>query len=128
VRKRAARDTEKNQRFAVQALVESLAPALDSFDHAMDAFDADHDAAAVAEGMGAIQRQIEQALEAHGVQKLVPLGEPFDPNFHEALGVGETEAYPDNTVIQVLQNGWMLHDRLVRPARVRVARNPAGGA
>ncbi|NQU45215.1 nucleotide exchange factor GrpE [bacterium] len=123
-RRRTRREKEDLKKQAIGEVVEALIPALDSFDHALAALDRDHDATALAEGILAIHQQMEKAFSTYGVEKINPVGEPFDPNFHEGLGVVQTEEHPANTVIDVLQSGWAVDGRLVRPARVKIAQKP----
>jgi molecular chaperone GrpE len=74
------------------------------------------------EGIAAIDRKLRALLESEGVTPIEALGQPFDPNLHEAIATDKSEEYPDNHVIQVLQDGYTLNGRLLRPAMVRVAR------
>lgn len=120
-RKRTQREKANMRKYAGQDLLDSLLPALDSLDHAVNALEQDHDTEALASGIAAIHQQFQQALEGQNFEVLNPVGENFDPNFHEAIGVEQTDEYPHNSVIQVLQKGYLLHDRLIRPARVRIA-------
>ncbi|MBN1867341.1 nucleotide exchange factor GrpE [Candidatus Sumerlaeota bacterium] len=121
-RRRATREKEEAAKFGLNDFINALIPALDSFDHALDAIGPDtSDASSVVEGILAIQQQFEKALASQGIEKIQPLGETFDPTVHEALGAESTDEHPPNTVIQVIQAGYVLNGRLVRPARVRVA-------
>lgn len=125
VRRRAEREKEESKRFAAQDFIQSLIPTLDSLDHALAAAEAHpEDAEGLAGGIRAICQQIEKALADHGIEKIQAMGAQFDPNVHEALGVEKTDAHPPNTVIQVLQGGYVLNGRLIRPARVRIAQSP----
>ena len=74
-------------------------------------------------GIEMIQKQLLEALEKHGLKKVDALGESFDPNFHEALSQEEAEGKKDEEVIKVHQNCYMLNDRLIRPAKVVIAKN-----
>ena len=74
--------------------------------------------------MALTERELLAALQKHGVQKLEPLGEALDPNFHEAMFEVPTDQAAPGTVVQVLEAGWKQHDRLIRPARVGVAKAP----
>ncbi len=123
-RKRMEKERGNTRKFALQDLLESLLPALDSFDQALQAAESDNGEEALAKGIRAIGKQMLSALADNGVEKIEAVGQPFDPNFHEALAVEKTDKHPDNTVIQVLQGGYTLNGRLVRPARVRIAQAP----
>ena len=124
VRKRAQKREVEARNFAIQRFVETLIPALDSFDHALAVLDASHDPNALAEGMTAIRQQMHSALESQGIERIDALGEVFDPEIHEALSVEKTKKHPQNTVIGVMQTGYRLNGRLVRAARVTIAQKP----
>ena len=124
-RKRAERSIENARKFALERFVEALLPAVDSFEQAADAAsasDAPPVPEAFAEGVRLSLKLLVGAMERHGVAVEDPLGAPFDPRLHEAMSVVENaEAEPDS-VTQVFQKGYTLNGRLVRPARVIVAR------
>ena len=125
VRRRAERDKEESKKFAAQDFITSLIPTLDGLDHALMATE-EHpdDAQGLAEGIRIICRQMDKALADHGIERVQALHEKFDPEVHEALGVEETDEFESDTVIQVLQNGYTLNGRLIRPARVRTSKKP----
>ncbi|MCO4754828.1 MAG: nucleotide exchange factor GrpE [Bacteriovoracaceae bacterium] len=77
----------------------------------------------IAVGIEMIQKQLLDALEKHGLKKVDAMGELFDPNFHEAMGQEEAEGKKEEEVIKVHQNGYTLNDRLIRPAKVVIAKN-----
>jgi molecular chaperone GrpE len=77
-------------------------------------------------GVEAVDRELAKTLEAHNIERIDPMGEPFDPNFHEALYEVPDSAFPSGAVAQVIQPGYRLHDRLLRPARVGVAKGEGG--
>ena len=120
-RKRAQREKEDLKKFANQALVEALVPVLDSFDQAQAALDAARNVEALTRGLAAIREQMENVLKAQGFEKVEAEGQVFDPNFHEALAVVKTDDHPENAVVDVVQSGYLLNGRLIRPARVRIA-------
>jgi molecular chaperone GrpE len=107
-------------------LITKLLAVLDDFDRALDAVPPEVHEAWV-EGVRLVERKLRGALEGEGVTPIDALGRPFDPHLHEAVVHEETSEYPDNQVIGELQRGYRLHDRVIRPALVRVAKNPAGG-
>jgi len=122
-RKRAAREQADFRDFAVTDAVNQLIPVLDNFDLAVrNAATASADD--LRKGIELIRKQLEANLEKLGVVAVIPDGQPFDPRFHEAIEMVETAEAIDNTVISVLQRGYKLKERLLRPAMVRVARNP----
>ena len=120
-RKRAVREQQEFREYAVADAVKSLLPILDSLDRA-----AKSNVTAVEDlrnGIELIDKQLHDALAKMGVQPVPAAGEPFDPNVHQAIQMVESEEIPDNHVVEELQRGYKLKDRLLRPAMVRVARN-----
>ena len=79
------------------------------------------------DGVEATERVMLKALEKHGIRKVEPLGQMFDPNFHEVMFEAPMPGKPSGTIIQMIEPGYMLHDRLLRPARVGVAKGEPGG-
>jgi molecular chaperone GrpE len=122
-RKRANREKEDLRKFALQDFVEKLLLPLDSFDHALKAINSTTDVASLAQGVEAIYKQLESTLRSIGVERVEAEGKPFDPNVHEALMAEKKADMENNMVIDVLQNGYTLNGRLVRPARVRIVKN-----
>jgi molecular chaperone GrpE len=109
--------------FASSILIGKLLSVLDDFDRALDNVPADaHDP--WVEGVQLVERKLRSVLEGEGVTPIEPIGHPFDPNVHEAVVHEETADAPDNQVIGELQRGYRLHDRVLRPALVKVANNP----
>src|SRR5918996_1341718 len=96
---------------------------LDKLETALEDVPPDTDDAWV-DGVRLVERKLRGVLESEGVTPIEAAGQPFDPNFHEAVVHEETADYPDNHVIDELQRGYLLHDRVLRPALVRVANNP----
>jgi len=124
LRRRAAREKEDAAKFAIQEFVESLLPVLDSFDHALASTETGADPEALIGGIKAIRQQFDKALQTHGVDKVEARLRPFDPRLHEAMCVEKSEDHPGNTVIDVVQNGYLLNGRLLRAARVRISQKP----
>lgn len=121
-RKRAQRDKDEARQFANQSLLEKLLPVLDNFEMALTAVkDADP---SVRDGVQMILDQLLSVLKESGVEPVDALRQPFDPNLHEALSQEETTDAEEGTVVQQVQCGYKLNDRLVRPARVVVAKAP----
>ncbi len=121
-RKRMAREQADYKDYALADAVKALLPIVDSFDRAIKhegGDDKDFRA-----GVELINRQLHDALAKVGVQPVPAEGEPFDPHYHQAVQMVDTEETEDNHVIEELQRGYKLKDRLLRPAMVRVARNP----
>ncbi len=122
IRRRAARAVEQARNFAVERFVKELLPVADSL--LLAGAQQNADARSLLEGQQATLRLLEKAFEAAGLQALDPAGQPFNPEHHEAMVAQPTSEVPPDTVIMVVQRGWLLHGRLVRPARVIVARAP----
>ncbi len=121
-RKRAQREKDEARQFANQGLLEKLLPVLDNFEMALTAVkDADP---SVRDGVQMILDQLLGVLKESGVEPVDAMGQPFDPNLHEALSQEETTEVEEGTVFQQVQRGYKLNDRLVRPARVVVAKAP----
>ncbi|MCI0354362.1 MAG: nucleotide exchange factor GrpE [Acidobacteria bacterium] len=120
-RKRAARDQRDFLEYALADAVRALLPALDSLDRALEAADQEGELRA---GLELTQRQFHDALAKLGVKALASVGQVFDPHVHQAVEMVDTHEAPDHTVLEELQPGYKLKDRLLRPAMVRVARNP----
>ena len=123
VRKRAARDVEKARRYGVEGLAAELLGVADSLEMGLEAAE-NASAEALIEGKEATLKQLRAALEKFGVTAVSPEGEPFDPEFHEALTMQESTTVEPNSVIAVVQRGYQLNGRLLRPARVIVAKEP----
>ena len=109
--------------FTNALLIGKLLTVLDDFDRALESVPSEaHDA--WIEGVKLTERKLRGVLESEGVTAIEALGEPFDPNLHEAVAHEETVDHPDNSVIGEVQRGYRLHDRVIRPSLVRVANNP----
>jgi molecular chaperone GrpE len=122
-RKRAQADIAQARKFAAERTVEDLLPVMDSLEAALGAAGAGPEA--LREGVELTRKQLQSAFERAGVAELNPApGQRFDPNRHQAMTTAESEQEP-NTILAVLQKGYTLHDRVVRPALVTVARAKA---
>jgi molecular chaperone GrpE len=122
--KRAARDLAQERRFAHGPLAADLLPALDNLDRAIAAARQAGDNGSLAQGVGMVVSQMLDVLRRHGITPIDALGKPFDPNLHQAVMQVPTADQPPMTVVQVLEQGYLLHDRVLRPARVAVAVAP----
>jgi len=120
-RKRNAREQQDFRDYALVEAIKSLLPVVDSFDRALASPARDSDE--FHSGIELINRQLHDALAKLGVQPIAAQGELFDPNLHEAVQMVETDEAEDHHVLDELQRGYKLKDRLLRPAMVRVATN-----
>jgi molecular chaperone GrpE len=121
-RKRNAKEQQEYREYALAEALKQLLPILDSLDRAVKT-----DAASLQDfqsGIELIDKQFHDALAKLGVQPIVTEGAAFDPNLHQAVQMVDTDDAEDNHVLDELQRGYKLKDRLLRPAMVRVARNP----
>ena len=123
VRKRAARDIEAANRYGLEKFVAELLPVRDSLELAVQNADR-ADARSLIQGQAATLQLLNRALAKLGVTPIDPLGAPFDPARHEAMMTQESATAEPNSVLQVVQPGYELNGRLLRPARVIVARAP----
>jgi len=123
-RKRMVRDADQTRRYATERLISDLLPVADALEAGLRA--GGDDALRLREGVELTHRQFARALEAHGLVTLDPAGQRFDPDLHQAMGMVDAPGQEPGTVVAVLQKGYQLHDRLVRPALVQVVRDPVG--
>lgn len=128
LRKRSARELESARKFGAERLALEVLPVRDSLEAALTtATEADPsalDLATIIEGERAMLRLLDQALQAAGIREIDPQGEPFDPNKHEAMSMMVSATAEPNSVLHVVQKGYEIYDRLLRPARVVVAAAP----
>jgi molecular chaperone GrpE len=117
-RKRSDREKADFYKYAMQGVLKDLLPVLDNFDRALDHAEEGDD---FHKGVLLIYKQLFEVLKKHGLKTIDEAGVPFDPNFHEAVVREEDSTVPSHTVTAVLQKGYFLHDRLLRPAMVKVA-------
>lgn len=122
-KRRTEEDRELLVRFANATLIGKLLTVLDDFDRALEHVPEDAHEGWV-DGVRLVERKLRGVLESEGVTPIEAVGLPFDPNVHEAVVHEPTTDHPDNQVIDELQRGYRLHDRVLRPALVRVANNP----
>jgi molecular chaperone GrpE len=121
-RKRASREQQDFRDYAVADAAKALLPVLDSFERALQLKPTG--AQDLRSGMELIYKQLQDALGKMGVHPISAKGEPFDPRLHEAIEMVETDTMDDHHVLEELQRGYKLKERLLRPAMVKVARNP----
>lgn len=117
-RKRSEREKADFQRYALIGVIRDLLPVLDNFDRALDHAEEGDE---FHKGVALIYKQLFDVLQRHGLKPITESGVRFDPNIHEAVIREEDPSVPSHTVVAVLQKGYFLHDRLLRPAMVKVA-------
>ncbi|MFZ0958625.1 MAG: nucleotide exchange factor GrpE [Candidatus Sulfotelmatobacter sp.] len=120
-RRRAAKEQQEFRDYAAVDVIKSLLPVIDSFERALRA---KSHAADFRSGIELIYKQLQDTLAKLGVRPIPAVGEPFDPHYHEAIEMVETADAADHEVLEELQRGYKFKDRLLRPAMVKVARNP----
>ena len=124
VRKRAQRDVEQAHRYALERYVSELLPVCDSMEMGVQAAASTSDVAAMREGLELTLRMLTEAFGRTGVETVAPApGERFDPELHQAMGMEESAECPAGSVVRVMQKGYRLNERLLRPALVVVARS-----
>jgi molecular chaperone GrpE len=124
VRKRAQRDVEAAHRFAVERFAADMIEVRDTLELGLAAAGAAPEAAKFVEGSLATLRMVDKAFERAGIAVLDPVGQGFNPEFHEAIMAQPTADHPAGSVLAVVQKGFTLNGRLLRPARVVIARSP----
>jgi molecular chaperone GrpE len=118
LRKRTEREKSEFARYATSGVLKDLIAVLDNFDRALEHSEADDD---FHKGVELIYKQLYDVLTKHGLRPIDEVGAHFDPNIHEAVVREEDSSVPSHTVTAILQKGYFLHDRLLRPALVKVA-------
>ena len=128
LRKRSERDVQNAHKFGVERLVQNLLPVMDSLEKAIETSEQAQtpEDDPQLEGLRLCLKLFSEVLEKEGIVVVDPLGTPFDPNLHEALSLIENPDLEPNSVMAVIQKGYQLHDRLVRPAMVMVSKAPEG--
>ena len=122
-RKRIEKERFEDAKRATARLLEALIPVVDGFEHALAAHrEAEYEN--YRKGFELIYKQLLDHLTKLGVERLDPVGRPFDPHLHQAVDRAETEDHDDGTILQVFQPGYVFHGRVLRPAMVRVAVHP----
>jgi molecular chaperone GrpE len=121
-RKRSAREQQDFREFAAAETIKALLPALDSFERALQSPSAQLNE--FRGGVELIYKQLQDALQKLGLRAITSKGQVFDPHMHEAIELVDTHDVPDHQVIEELQRGYKLKERLLRPAMIKVANNP----
>jgi|TARA_R110002126_G_scaffold13118_1_gene55854 molecular chaperone GrpE len=132
-RRRAIKDREDAGKFAISRFARDLLDVLDNFARAMDAVpedlkEVDERINGVVSGVESVQNDMLKIFSAHGIQKIEPLDEKFDANFHEVMFEAPGSGKPEGMIIQVMEPGYVISGRLLRPARVAVAKGDANAS
>jgi len=120
-RKRSQKEKTELIKYASERIVEDLLPVLDNFERAASAAKVNPDFAAFSKGVDMIFRQLQTALYKEGLKAMEAIGQPFDPNLHEAVLRVASEEHPENTVVEELQKGYYLKEKVLRPCMVKVS-------
>ena len=119
--KRNRNERELERKYAYTPLVRDLLPVIDNLERALTAAQQADEANALAKGVAMVQSQFLDLLKRNGIVRIEAHNKPFDPNEHEAVMQKPSADHEPNTVLQVLENGFMIHDRVLRPAKVIVS-------
>ncbi|MDR3602167.1 MAG: nucleotide exchange factor GrpE [Desulfosporosinus sp.] len=120
-RKRSQKEKAELIKYASERIVGELLPVLDNFERAANAAKVNPDFAAFSQGVDMILRQLQTALSKEGLKAMDAVGQPFDPNLHEAVLRVASEEHPENTVVEELQKGYYLKEKVLRPCMVKVS-------
>ncbi len=124
LRKRLIRDLEKSRRFALEGVMKDLLQVRDSLERGLEMVNGAATVESLREGKELTLKMLTKVMSDHGLEVVDPAGEAFNPEFHEAVTVLPSAEHEENTVLEVLQKGFKLHERLIRPAMVVVSRRP----
>ncbi|QKS73206.1 nucleotide exchange factor GrpE [Paenalkalicoccus suaedae] len=120
-RRRTKQEKEAAAKYRSQSLAESLIPAVDNFERALSVEVESEDAKSLLKGMEMVHKQLIEALKNEGVEQMETVGEAFDPHKHQAVMQVESDEHESNTIIEELQKGYILQDKVIRPAMVKVS-------
>jgi molecular chaperone GrpE len=120
-RKRTRREQSEQLKYSVMPIVRDLLPVIDNFERAMGAVPSDDANAGMIEGIRMVQKMLMDVLAEHGCHEIPVEGVPFDPMQHEAVGQMPSDSVPAGSVLKVMQTGYRLHDRVIRPSQVIVS-------
>jgi len=124
-RKRSEADKATLRRSANESLVVDLLPVLDNFERSMKSLDAGASPEAIMGGIQAVDRQLKSVLERYNVHKVESEGSQFNPEVHEALATHESDEHPEDMVVEELESGYRMFDKVIRPAKVKVSVKPS---
>jgi molecular chaperone GrpE len=124
-KKRLVKEKEDFLKFASERLISELLPSLDNLNRAIETAEKDNPDDPILKGIHLTEKGVFDVLKRHGLSRVEALNQPFSVEFHEALGQVETSEKEEGTVVEELETGYMLHGKLIRPARVKIAKAPA---
>lgn len=124
--KRNQREREQERRYAHRGLALDLLPVIDNLERALSAARQTGETASLLEGVSMTHAQLVDMLKRHGINRIEAQGQPFDPNQHQAVMQQPAAGVPPGNIVQVLEQGYTIHDRVLRPARVIVSVPPTG--
>ncbi|WP_314584629.1 nucleotide exchange factor GrpE [Paenibacillus terrigena] len=120
-RRRTVKEREELAKYASLKVVEQLVPVLDNFERAIQASGDNQDFESFSKGVQMIFRQLSQVLDQEGLQQMNAVGQPFNPEYHQAIMQVESDEYEEGIVVEEVQKGYMLKDKVLRPAMVKVS-------
>ncbi len=121
IKKRSVREREEYLKYANVSMIKKLLPIIDDLHRAIGVARLSRDFEVMTKGVEMTAHSLDELLKGEGVQTIESIGQPFDPQFHQALSVEPSEEHPENTVIEQLQKGYIMHDRVIRPSLVKVS-------
>jgi molecular chaperone GrpE len=127
-RKRIEKERFEDSKRATARVIEGLIPVIDGFEHALAAHREAEEYENYRKGFEIIYKQLLDNIAKLGVERINPVGKPFDPHLHQAMDRTETTEHIDGTILEVFQPGYVFHGRMLRPAMVRVAVHPSGAS
>jgi len=120
-RRRTVKEREELAKYASLKVVEQLVPVLDNFERAIQVSGENQDFESFSKGVQMIFRQLSQVLDQEGLQQMNAVGQPFNPEYHQAIMQVESDEYEEGIVVEEVQKGYMLKDKVLRPAMVKVS-------
>lgn len=121
-RKRTQKEKEETIKYAAEKVITAMLPVVDNFERAVASARTSQDFAGFAQGVEMILKQMQNVLSKEGLSVIKAVGEPFDPNLHDAVMQVESGEHPENTVVEELQKGYYLKEKVLRPSMVKVSR------
>lgn len=119
-RRRTKLDAEANKKYRAQNLITDLLPVIDNFERALQTKTNHEEVKSVLAGMEMVYKSLLEALKSEGAEPIDAVGKEFDPNFHQAVMLVNDDSYATNTVVEEMQKGYLLKDRVIRPSMVKV--------